>query len=126
MADSKLKDEDLTFSINIDAKLKIKEINTALINKIKKFEPFGLGNPRPVFILDKIKISNIRIIGKKSNHLKFKVGNFEALGFDMGYLANNLVENGDYNIVFTLDEDEWNGQKKIQLKIIDIKNTPKA
>jgi len=126
VADSKLKDEDLTFSINIDAKLKIKEINTALINKIKKFEPFGLGNPRPVFILDKIKISNIRIIGKKSNHLKFKVGNFEALGFDMGYLANNLVENGDYNIVFTLDEDEWNGQKKIQLKIIDIKNTPKA
>jgi len=121
IADEKLKDDDLVHTIQIDAKLKADDLNLALFDKIKKLEPFGLGNPRPIFMMEQIAISGIRTVGAKEKHLKFKIGSIDVIGFDWGDFSKNLTENQKINIVFTLDEDNWDGTRKIQLKIIDLK-----
>lgn len=123
VAESKLKDEDLVPKITIDAELKIAEIEFSLLRNIQKFEPHGLGNPRPVFMLKGVAINDIRTVGRENNHLKFKVQNIDAIGFDLGKLAEKLEKNKIADLVFTIDEDLWDGNPKIQLKILDIKSS---
>lgn len=119
-AESKLKDEDLVPRITIDRKVVTKDLNLSLFDKIKDLEPFGLGNPRPVFLLENVIVSNVRTVGADGKHLKFKVGDIGAIGFDLGNMTNSLLNNSKADLVFTLDEDNWSG-RKLQLKILDLK-----
>lgn len=122
IAEFKLKDEDLVPKITIEAKLTIEDLKLGLLDQMKKFEPFGLGNPRPVFLLEKAAVANIRTVGKKGEHLKFNVGlSCGAIGFDLGKFAADLKEGDAADIVFTLSEDQWDGHRKLQLKILDLK-----
>lgn len=121
IADSKLKDEDLVPKILIDAKLLPKEINLAMFDQVKKLEPFGLGNPRPVFMMEKVIASDLRKIGAENKHIKFKIENLDVVGFNMSENYQRLNEKKPFDIVFSLDEDNWGGMRKIQLKVIDIK-----
>ena len=126
IAESKLKDEDLVPKITIDAKVKINDINMEFLNNIQKFEPFGLGNPRPVFMMEQAEISDIRTVGKEKNagkHLKIKVGEIDAIGFDLGIWAEKLTSGQTIDMAFTINEDTWDGRSKIQLKILDLKLT---
>lgn len=119
IAESKIKDEDLVPKIKIDLKLKKEDLKLSLFDKIKKLEPFGLGNPRPVFLLAQAQISDVKTVGKNNEHLKFKADNISAIGFGLGEMAKNL-NNSHADIVFILDEDNWS-TRKLQLKILDLK-----
>lgn len=121
IAEIKITDEDLIPKLKIDALVKKDDLNYNLWADIQKFEPFGLGNPRPVFALEKAKISDVRTVGQTRKHLKMKVEGIGAIGFDLGYLAKDLFEDQRINVAFSIDEDNWDGTRKLQLKIIDIK-----
>lgn len=121
IAESKLKDEDLVPKITVDAKININDINRQLLNNVQKFEPFGLGNPRPVFMMEQAEISQVRTVGKEGKHLKMRVGEIDTIGFDLGEWAGKLEDDKKIDLVFTIDEDSWDGRSKIQLKILDIK-----
>lgn len=137
IAESKLKDEDLVPKITIDAKIKIDDINMELLKNIQEFEPFGLGNPRPVFMMEQAEISEMRTVGKEGKHLKMRVGAIDTIGFDLGEWAGKLEDKKTcpeprlessarersrrVDLVFTIDEDTWDGRSKIQLKILDLK-----
>ena len=54
-----------------------------------------------------------------SSELKFKIDDIDAIGFGNGAMIKDLT--GPIDIAFTLDEDCWNGSRKLQLKIVDIK-----
>jgi len=121
IADEKLKAEDLVHTLNIDAELQTDDLSLKLTDKIKKLEPFGLGNPRPCFLLKNILINNIKTVGRNGDHLKFRIGKIGAIGFDFGEFLNKLNENQRIDLVFSIDEDNWDGTRKVQLKIIDLK-----
>ncbi len=121
IADSKLKEKDLISKIYIDVKLELDDLKLSLVDDLKKLEPFGLGNHRPIFCLKGASVSNMRTVGKKDKHLKFKINDIDVIGFDWGFLKNDLKENQKIDIAFNLDEDSWDGRRKVQLKIIDIK-----
>lgn len=120
MAEIKLNDEDLISKIIIDYKLKKDDLQLDLIDQIQKLEPFGMGNPRPVFVLEKVMACNVRTIGQTNNHLKFNVGEMDAIGFGMGEWQSKIL-NSQIDIAFSLEENIWNNVRKIQMKIIDIK-----
>ncbi len=108
--------------IIIDAEIKFKEITESFYNIICRMEPFGPENMRPTFIA-----KNCRDFGYskilKEVHLKTVLKQDETIlsgiGFNMAHLFPLLSHAVD--IVFTLDENEWNGNKNIQLKIVDIR-----
>ena len=109
--------------ITIDAEVNFKQITKAFYNIITQMEPFGPENMRPIFITRNVydtswskivKELHVRFIVKQENIV------FTGIGFNMAEKFYLLQMNKPLDIVYTLDENEWNGEKHLQLKVIDI------
>lgn len=125
----KITDNDLVKTIKTECEMKANEINLSTIKKIKEFEPFGMGNSKPIFLIKNANIIDYKWLGSKKNHLKLKLmfgksdKAIEAIKFNSQDLAEK-INNGDIiDIVCCLDENIWNGRIKIQLLLIDIKKS---
>jgi single-stranded-DNA-specific exonuclease len=120
-----LTDEILTKTKNVDMFLEMGIINNALIDKLEGFEPVGMGNPKPTFATKDVSVIGARLVGREGKHLKLQVEkdgtSFEAIAFGMGDYYPKLVADKKYNIAYNLEENTWNGNTSIQLKIKDIK-----
>lgn len=108
----------------IDAEIDFKDISNTFYNILCQMEPFGPDNLRPVFITRNIIDSGYSKIVKE-HHVKFslKQGSivFGGIGFGMADKFPLLETKKPVDIVFTLDENEWNGNKQLQMKVIDIR-----
>jgi len=121
---STILEEMLTPEIVIDAEIKFKDITPALYKIICQMEPYGPENLRPVFVArNLLETGYSRVI--KEAHIKFylKQGDktMEGIGFNMAEKFALLQPNQPVDVVFTLDENEWNGEKKLQLKVVDLR-----
>ncbi len=108
----------------IDAEITFKSINEKFFNIIKQMEPYGPENPRPVFITKKIQNTEwTRIV--KEQHIRFVVKNenitLTGIGFNLSEKFSLLAENKPVDLVYTIDENEWNGETHLQLKVIDFR-----
>jgi len=115
-------DDMLIPEIIIDASLAFEEINSNFFNIISQLEPFGPDNMRPVFIAKKVIDSGYsRLL--KEKHIKFELKQDQfycsGIGFNMPEKMEMLQSKKPLDIVFTLEENEWNGKKSIQLMVID-------
>jgi len=113
--------------IRIDAEINFSDIKASFYNIMHQFEPFGPANLRPIFLTRNVK--DFRGWSKvvKENHLRLVVqqglGNtMEGIGFNLAHLYP-LIEAGPVDIVYTLEENEFNGTTKLQLKILDIRES---
>ncbi len=124
-ADS-LTDEDLEPSLEIDADLLFSQISRETKAQIDRLRPFGVENHEPLFLLRKTEVISKQLLGKEKKHLKFLIKSnnllpIEVLVFSQGSRFNEF-NIGDYlDIAFTLDENEWQGVKKIILKAKDFR-----
>lgn len=128
--DEKLEGADLSPEIKVDLELTPEDIGLELVEDLKKMEPFGQGNELPVFLMNNLIIQDLKWLGSGEKHLKLfvrpKNGSpkiFEAIGFNMSEKFKDLKLGDEINLLFNLEQDEWNGNKKIQMKIIDIKDS---
>lgn len=127
IARKKLKKEDLVPQINIAKVLEPEEISWESYDEFQKFAPFGKENPRPLFLVKNLEVREKRIVGKNGGHLKLKIQHptsniqFEVIGFNFADWDKKLKIGDKVDLVFELMADEFNGQRKLQLKIIDIK-----
>ncbi len=110
-------------SIDIDIEISPMEINEKIARELAMLEPFGSGNRQPVFYSKNLEIVDKKLIGKTEAHLKlwFKRsgGIIEAIGFNLGERFSEVKAGDKIEAVFNLEEDSWNGSKKLQLKLID-------
>lgn len=117
--------EILSKRIKIDIEAHFNQLNQALYDKIKLFEPSGLGNPAPVFITKEVEVHEARRVGKEGSHLKLHLVedgiDFEAIGFGLTKRFTDLGQAKKIDIVYCLDENVFNGRKSLQLKVKDIK-----
>lgn len=121
-----LKTEHLERVLRIDLELDNLLINDETYSQILKLEPFGMANPEPTFLTKNLIISNIKIVGKDGKHLKFQFtvqdSKFKIGGIAFGIGEKNKLKIGDkVDVVYTLEENAWNGYKNIEFKIKDIK-----
>jgi single-stranded-DNA-specific exonuclease len=121
-----IEDASLKPVIDIDAELKLKDANEAFYNIIKQFEPFGPTNLRPVFISK--CVSNYKGFSRivKEMHIRFvieqdKGATISGIGFGMADKFDIVSSGNPFDILYTLDENDWNGNKSIQMKVIDIR-----
>jgi len=110
----------------IDTEVKLEEIDWDLHAEIKKFEPFGQGNREPVFLSKGLTIREIKMVGNGQKHLKFvfeagKSKIFEGIFWKSGERFPEFKSGDKIEAVFCLRSNEWNGSRKLELNIIDIK-----
>ena len=117
----------LTPEIAIDAEINFTDINPKLVRILKQFEPFGPQNMTPVFWSKNVNDTGYgKTIGQNETHLKLfvKQNNSEGIsgiGFDLGNKLEILKNNKRFDIIYSIDENEWNGSLSLQLRVKDIK-----
>jgi single-stranded-DNA-specific exonuclease len=121
---SRIGPEQLIPVINIDAELNIADIKAGFYNIICQMEPFGPDNLRPVFICRNLAETGYsRVV--KEEHIRFSLRQGNAtiggIGFRMADKFPLLLQKAPVDIVFTIDENEWNGEKSLQIKVIDFR-----
>lgn len=120
--------EMLIPKIIIDSELNFSDITPAFYKIICRMEPFGPDNMKPIFVTRNVSDNGFsRIV--KEEHLKFSVEQngitLSGIGFNLKEKSSMVLSGEPFDIVYTLDENEWNGNKTIQLKVIDARPSQK-
>ena len=119
-----LTEEILSRKLKIDLEINFEQINSKLVERVKDFEPIGLGNFAPSFLTKKVEVLETRTVGKENTHLKLKLKKdsqvFDAIAFGLAK-THPLLSNACVDIVYSIEENIWNNQTSLQLKIKDIK-----
>jgi single-stranded-DNA-specific exonuclease len=110
--------------IVIDAEIGFKDITWPFYNIIQQMEPFGPENLRPLFVARRVIDTGwSRIV--KEQHLRFVLRQdnitLTGIGFGMAEKWALLQQKKPIDIVFKIDENEWQGEKTLQMKVIDCK-----
>ncbi|SMP02981.1 exonuclease RecJ [Muriicola jejuensis] len=119
--------EMLRPEIRIDAEINLADITPKLMRILKQFEPFGPGNMKPVFLTHQLRDSGFaKGVGDDEKHLKLAVQQgrsnpLQAIGFGLGEKLPLVKDGGRFSAVYSLEENHWNGQVSLQLKIRDIR-----
>ena len=115
--------EEIIPIINIDAKINLSDINKEMVESLSKLEPFGEANKTPIFAFKNLKIDSIRALSE-GKHLKLTLKDnntiIDAIGFNIGKLAEEYRIGDKVDIAGILEINTFNGVQKLQINIKDI------
>ncbi len=122
-----LTSEDLIPEIKIDAVVSSQTLNLDLVQELKQFEPFGMGNPKPRFVTKDLTLTNEPYV-MKEKHLKLKLADkegkqFEAVWWDGVDKAKKrtLKPQSRIELAYTPEANNWNGNTRLQLVVEDLR-----
>ena len=114
--------------ITIDLELELSEITPKFFRILQQMGPFGPQNMKPVFKTTSVRDNGYgKTVGSDKSHLKLSIidgadkKTYNAIGFGLGNKIKSIK--GDFDIAYSLDENEWKGNTSIQLLLKDLKNT---
>jgi single-stranded-DNA-specific exonuclease len=117
----------LTPEISIDAEINLEDITPKFYRILKQFAPFGPGNMSPIFLTQNLNdTGNGKCVGGEDLHLKCRVKKagkkieIDAIGFNLGDKCELITDAKKFKAVYSIDENEWNGNISLQLKLKDI------
>ena len=119
--------EQQTPSLIYDAVLKLNELSPKLLRILDQMGPFGPKNMRPVFVTHHCKdTGGSRLVGKDQTHLKLEIRDssgiqIQGIGFGMGVNLITIKNQLPFSVLYTLEENEYNGIVSLQLKVKDLK-----
>lgn len=123
-AQGSLTDEQLIPKLLIDVPVELSEVTVEAIEEIRRLSPFGTEFAKPTFALEKVKVTSMRRIGAQETHVKMELedahGRIDAIGFNKGYLSNEISYGVNVSFVGDLQINEWQGNKKTQFMIQDV------
>lgn len=115
--------EDIIPIINIDGQINLSDINKDIVESLNILEPFGEGNKMPLFAYKNLKIDSIRALSE-GKHLKVTLKDnnniINAIGFNMGYLANEYLIGDKVDVVGVLEINTFNGVDNLQINLKDV------
>ena len=113
--------------IEIDADISLALVKPAFFNLLKQFEPFGPANMKPVFLTRRmydyqsssalIKEQHVRIVAHQKNG-----SIIEGIGFGLGDKFD-IVTSGPFDMVYNIEENEYNGNTRLQVKVVDVRRS---
>ena len=126
-ARSVLSEEAMTPTLEGDCILKFSDITLSLAQELQLLEPYGVGNPVPVFALFGVEILESAAVSG-GRHTRFTLGTgdghvLQAMCFGSGMEELSLFAGDLADLMFTVDINEWNGRKSVQLIIKDIRRS---
>ncbi len=126
VASARLRPEDLVPELRVDLEIPLAAATPDFESLLRHLEPFGPGNPAPVFVARGVTLAGgPRTVGKQGGHLKLRLADgaseLEAIGWGMGARAAALASGAPVDVAFRLERDEWNGESRLQAKLADIR-----
>lgn len=116
---------DVVPTLVIDCKLNPAYINTQLVESLEGLEPFGAGNPQPLFGIFGVRLSSIRPVGEGNRHLRlgFNKGNtqFNAMKFSTTLEEFPFREGDTVDLAVRIEKNEFRGEIKASVQIKDIR-----
>jgi single-stranded-DNA-specific exonuclease len=118
--------------LTIDAEVPLELLTTGLVEALSRLEPYGAGNPRPLFLAGPVKVvGEPRSVGRSERHLRFRIQQngrtFPAIGFNLAERSVDLMSSeGQCCLVFSPSFNEWQGWRSLQLEVVDFEPGPKA
>ncbi len=110
-----------TTSFELETELFADDLNLENVDKLASFAPFGIGNAKPMFLLQNSEIFNVKQIGKNAEHLKFSIKSdnkiFSAIGFRMSEHLT-AIQNSK-QLAVQLEKNEWQNRTELQIKLVD-------
>ncbi len=117
-------DEMLGKKLVVDMILPGELVTQKLAVEIARFEPFGMGNPTPLFLAKDVLVVKASVVGSSGYHLKLvvKIGDQSvgAIAFNFSEVKAEELTGKKIDLVFSLEENIWNGKTSLQLKVKDI------
>jgi single-stranded-DNA-specific exonuclease len=127
-AKAKLSDEDLIPELRIDAPVSPATLNLGMVEELRSLQPFGIGNPKPVFVTKDLFLSDEPLI-MKEKHLKFRLADKEGKRFEAVWWdgvekskGQTLNANSRIEIAYTPEANTWNGNTRLQLVVEDVRS----
>ena len=119
-------EDQLSAKIEVDMEIDINDVDEKLFRIIKQFAPFGPLNLAPAFISKAVIDTGYgKKLGADKFHLRINAktvtGSIGGIGFGMGDFFDNIKDYQEFDICYTIEENEWNGKKSLQLMLADIK-----
>lgn len=122
-----LTEELLTPKLSIDVPVSLEEITVEAIEEINQLQPFGTDFEKPIFAIQNVKVRSMRKIGANETHLKMELENqygiLDAVGFNKGYLFDEISYGIELSLAGDLQVNEWQGRKKPQFLISDVQTS---
>lgn len=122
---SSITESQLVPRVEIDSILELDQITAKFNHILKQMEPFGPENLAPIFVTKEVKLaSSLKVL--KNKHLKLSVTqkdvatSLECIGFGLAEYEQKILEQGHFNIAYSIEENEFRGVKTLQLNIKDI------
>lgn len=121
-------EEGPTPTIEVEAEVGLDEINWEFYGQLEKFEPFGEGNRSPLFVSRNLQVVAAETMGKDGKHLRLTVnpkgGRIQKMvGFGFGEWATKLQMGSVVDVVYEVSINEWNGNRELQCRIVDLKTS---
>ena len=110
--------EPVPESLRVDAEVRLNQLTPGFMQELAQLEPYGEGNPEPLFVARNVDVADSRLLGAKNNHLKLRLkqngsDTLDAIHFNYTqmYRPGTQIE----KLLFRLRWNTWNGQKKLQI-----------
>ena len=123
-ADELLTDEDLIPMVEIDAMVSVNDVTLDFINDLAKLEPFGEGNPQPVFATNRAVVAgDPRVL--KEKHLKLRLMEngkpIDCLWWGGGSASESIFAGDEIKVAYTVSENIFNGRTNPQMTVVDMR-----
>jgi single-stranded-DNA-specific exonuclease len=120
-----LTEEQKQRRLDIDAEVRLAELSLPVVEWIESLEPYGIGNPRPVFSSEGVRIvGEPRLVGDGKKHVQLRLAqngtSVKAIAWNMADRLGSLGPGTDCAIAFLPSVNEWNGRREVQLEIRDV------
>ena len=112
-------------NMTVDLEMKLEALDFKWLDAVEYLAPFGQGNKRPVIRLSGVKVKQVRRIGANHEHLKFTLYKgkrwLDAIFFNGASTFIYLTPGAKFDVLCDVEINEWNGNKKLQARMIDIR-----
>lgn len=115
--------------LKVDAVLRPQRLTLDLAREISMLQPYGLSNPEPVFVTNKLEIADIRTVGADGRHLRLRLTRdgvmLNAIGYNMGSRMDDFGDGKHpVDIAYVMDISRYNSNEYLQLVLRDIRHSP--
>lgn len=117
---------DLVPILDVDAEVSLDDLDWRLVETVQKFEPFGVGNTRPLFASRNLIVQDVGTVGATASHLRFTLTSPSGrrqkfIAFKIGSRLAEFPIGAHVDVVYDVGTNEWNGRTEIQCKVVDVR-----